>query len=236
MVLVEFTGREEITKAVFDTTDEKAATEAGLTKEGAIYRPVAVFVGDGELIKGLDEAIEEMKEGEEKTITISPEKAFGERNAELVTVLPLQEFKKRKMQPYVGLIIEADDRQGRVQSVSGGRVRVDFNNPLAGKNIEYTIKVVKEIKKDEDKAKELVNKFLPLKDKTPTVKVRGNEVIVTLPAGLPKEIKPLNDLLAKTITNKIKSIEKVSFEEETEKKEDKKTEHKKNEKPKKESK
>lgn len=214
MVLIEFTGKEEQSKRVFDTTSEKIAKENGIYSENGIYNPLAVIVGDGELLKGLEDEVLEMKEGEEKIVKLSPKNAFGERNPELVSLIAMQDFKKRKIAPFIGLVIEANGRHGRVQSISGGRVRVDFNNPLAGKNIEYQIKVAKEIKGDEEKAKTLVEKYFPFKGAKPKASLNGKELTITLPADLPKELEPLKNLVSKTITEKIKAIEKVNFEEE----------------------
>jgi FKBP-type peptidyl-prolyl cis-trans isomerase 2 len=212
VILVEFTGREKITGNVFDTTDEKTAKESGLYSEGAFYRPVTVIAGEGEIIKGLEDALPDMKVGEEKELTIAPENGFGERDPKLIVVLPLQQFRKNKMVPYPGLVIEADNRQGRVQSVSGGRVRVDFNNPLAGKTLEYRIKVLKEFVTDDEKAGALVGKYFPLKEKKVTHGLKEGKLLIKLPADFPKELEPLKDAAAKAIKDKVKGIKEVSFE------------------------
>ena len=84
IVKVTFTAREESSGNIFDTTSEKVAKEAGIFKEGAIYRAIPVVVGAGDLIKGLEAELEKMSEGEQKEITLEPEQAFGERKKELV--------------------------------------------------------------------------------------------------------------------------------------------------------
>ena len=63
------------------------------------------------------------------------------------------EFKKQGMKPEVGMAITSDGTTGIIRSVSGGRVRVDFNHELAGKNLEYDIKVIKVIDDDVEKSK-----------------------------------------------------------------------------------
>ena len=212
IVMVDFTGKELSTNKIFDTTDEKIARENGLWNERAVFRPVPVIVGEGEVIKGLDEELEKMGEGEEKTITVEPAKAFGERNPEMVGVVPLDSFRQNKMAPYVGLIVEINGAQGKVQSISGGRVRVDFNNSLAGKSIEYRVKVIRELKGTEEKFDALLQKYLPFKEKA-EFRIKGNEAFVKLPSNAPKEIEPLKDAFAKLMAEKIKEIKKVSFVE-----------------------
>jgi len=164
IAVVSFTGRETESGRVFDTTDEKTARESGIYRENAIFRPVPIILGKGELIKGLEEELEKMREGEHKTVKLQAEKAFGPRRKELVVVVPLQEFKNRNVQPFPGLVVELNDRYGRVQSVSGGRVRVDLNSDLAGKEVEYDIKVEKELKTGKEQVQALTEKFFPLKD------------------------------------------------------------------------
>ncbi|AJF60432.1 MAG: FKBP-type peptidyl-prolyl cis-trans isomerase [Candidatus Diapherotrites archaeon] len=236
IAVVSFTGRETESGRVFDTTDEKTARESGIYRENAIFRPVPIILGKGELIKGLEEELEKMREGEHKTVKLQAEKAFGPRRKELVVVVPLQEFKNRNVQPFPGLVVELNDRYGRVQSVSGGRVRVDLNSDLAGKEVEYDIKVEKELKTGKEQVQALTEKFFPLKDKKIDARIEGKELEVKLPNGLPKEISIIKDAYARTITENIKGIEKVRFVEEFEKLKEGKTEKKAEEAPVKEKK
>ena len=226
-VQVNYTGKIVASGEVFDTTVEKKAIDTGIFNEKTKYRPLTVIVGENELLKGLDLALKEMKVGEEKKVVLKPADAFGERNPKLVAVLPLREFKKQKMNPIPGLIVEVDGRRGKVQSVSGGRVRVDFNHPLAGKELEYELKVEKEIKGAKEKVEALFEKFfgmIPEKEKS--VKVSGKVVEVGLNAKYAAEIGALKKRFSELITKHVQGIEKVRFVEEfSEKKE--KTEEKK---------
>ncbi len=121
--------------------------------------PLLVILGVGDLIKGLEEALEGMKEGEEKEIEVPPEKGYGERSKDLVVLIPEKEFRQRGIKPYPGLPIEADGRTGRVISVSSGRVQVDFNHPLAGKTLQYKVKVLKEVKDEREIVSYLFKRF-----------------------------------------------------------------------------
>ncbi len=66
------------------------------------------------------------------------------------------EFRKQGMKPEVGMAITSDGTTGIIRSVSGGRVRVDFNHELAGKNLVYNIQVVKIIDDDVEKVKSMI--------------------------------------------------------------------------------
>ncbi|MEK6958368.1 MAG: peptidylprolyl isomerase [archaeon] len=210
MVLVEFTGREEESGKVFDTTDENAARQNGIYRENAVFRPIPVIVGNGDLLKGLDDAILEMNEGEKRTIALGPEKAFGERRKELVVVIPLHEFARRKLRPFPGLIVDLNGAYGRVQTVSGGRVRVDMNNDLAGKTVVYELKILKEVKDVKEKAELLTEKFFPLREKA-EVKLEKGILNVKFPKEIAKQLGPLVVPFTKTITESIPEIKSVEF-------------------------
>lgn len=211
LVLLEFTGRDTLTGRVFDTTSEAIAKEAQMYKENAIFRPVPVIVGNGDVIKGIDEALKEMKEGEEKTSRFGPEKAFGERRKDLVVLVPLAEFTNRKIKPVNGLIVDMNGMYGRVTTVSGGRVRVDMNNDLAGKEVEYKLKVVKEVKEPAEKAQVLTDKFFPLRERA-EAKIEANVLKVKMPKEIGKQLGPLVPAFTKTVKEimpELKSVEIV---------------------------
>lgn len=226
MVLVEFTGKELNSGKVFDTTSEKIAKEAQLYRENAVFKPIPVVIGNGDLLKGLDDALKEMKEKETKTIKLEPKDAFGERKPELVVVVPLQEFRNRKIQPVPGLIVDLNGQYGKVQTVSGGRVRVDFNNDLAGKEVEYEIRINKEVKDVNEKVQLMTEKFFPLKKEKAVPKLEKDVLKLKLPKKLASKIAPLIAPFTKVITEAIPEIKKVeiveSFETKKPKKETKK--------------
>ena len=224
IVEVNYTGKVVASNEVFDTTVEKKAIESGVFNQQAKYRPLVVVVGEKELLKGLDSALAKMKVGEEKKVEIKPVDGFGERNAKLVRVLPLREFKKQKMQPVPGLVFEVNGQQGRVQSVSGGRVRVDFNHPLAGKELEYEFKVEKEVKGTDDQVQALFEKFFGVMPETErSLKIDGKTVEVGIDSKYSAAIVEVKKRFSELVTKHVKGIEKVRFVEEfSEKKKEKK--------------
>jgi len=140
---------------LFDTTSAAAAKDAGIFNEKAAYGPVLVAVGKGQVIPGLDDALLASEEGKAQSVQLPPEKAFGMRNPDLVRLVPLAAFREQKINPFPGLVLEMDGRPAKVQSVDGGRVRVDFNSDLAGKPVEYDFTVKTVYGSAEEKAKAL---------------------------------------------------------------------------------
>ncbi len=113
-------------------------------------------VGKGELLKGVDEELLKHNPGDEFEFDILPEKAFGNRNPSLIRIISLGELKKHNINPYPGLTLNINGILGVVRSVSGGRVTVDFNHPLAGKTLHYKVKIIRKVEDNIEKIKGLI--------------------------------------------------------------------------------
>lgn len=188
VAVISFIGKDLASGKVFDTTSAEEAKSAGIFDANGIYRAIPVIVGAGDVLKGIDDALLGMSSGEEKIITLQPKDAFGERNPELVALVPLQEFRSRNMNPYPGMVVEVDGKQGRVQSASGGRVRVDFNAELAGRSIEYKLKVEKEISEKKEQLQALFEKYFAFLDaKQVKIELREGTAEITIPSALINE-------------------------------------------------
>ncbi|MDD2655815.1 MAG: peptidylprolyl isomerase [Candidatus ainarchaeum sp.] len=137
---------------VFDSTSGEVAKRLH-GKEG----PLLLSYGFDRIIPGLFEAIGKMGKGEEKSVSLGPDKAFGRRKKELVKIMSLAEFRKYRVNPEPGLTIHVDTDKGRtygtVKSVSNGRVMVDFNHPFAGQQVDYKIMLVDVFEKQEDRVR-----------------------------------------------------------------------------------
>jgi len=113
-------------------------------------------------LKGVDDFLIGKEIGK-YIIELSPEKAFGNRESKLVQMIPMKIFHQHKINPVPGTLFNFDNKVAKILTVSGGRVMVDFNNPLAGKDIIYNIKVLRKIEDINEKIKSF-NEFLFRKD------------------------------------------------------------------------
>lgn len=151
LVRLEYTGKVAANGEVFETTDESVARKAGIYQADGIYGPKLILFGSGSVMPGVEEAILSCQEGVTANFTVPPEKGFGVRIPELARVMPEKEFSKQGVQPAPGMRLTMDGIFSRVKSVTSGRVVVDFNNPLAGESLLYSLKVIEVISDDRKK-------------------------------------------------------------------------------------
>ncbi len=152
-IKIEYTGKIKENGKVFDTTNEETAKKEGLFNPKTTYGPTLVIIGEEKTIRGLDEELLKMKIGDKKKVEIAPEKGFGKRKPEMMKLVPLSEFKKQNINPYPGMVLNMEGLSCRVISANSGRVRVDFNHPLAGKTLVYELNAKEKLEKDGEKAR-----------------------------------------------------------------------------------
>lgn len=159
VLILELTGKTASTNSIFETTDEKIAKENGIWAENFKYGPKVVIAKSGMMIQGLEEALENLKIGQEKEIKISYTKAFGPRDQDLVRVTSLKEFEKANLKPVKGMVVTIDGFIATVKSINSGRVLLDFNHPLAGQDLIYKVKLLDVISDPEKKVFTLAKEF-----------------------------------------------------------------------------
>ncbi len=142
---VDYTGRLATNGAVFDTTSEELAKKEGIANPRMAYGRVTICIGEGHLIKGLDAHLEGKETGKEYAVDIPAEQAFGKKSARLVELIPITKFKAQGVTPRQGLAVNVDGKYGEVKRAAGGRVLVDFNHPLAGQDVNYTVNIHRKV-------------------------------------------------------------------------------------------
>lgn len=160
-IVVDYTGKVKETGEVFDTTSEETAKEKKLYNEGDIYEPRLVVVGEGWVLKALDEALLTFKIRKNESVEIPPENAFGNRDPEKVKLVPLRRLAARGITPKLGAQVEYDKRLATVRTMGSGRVTLDFNPPLAGKTLVYEVSIKKKLKTAEEKISALIHRRIP---------------------------------------------------------------------------
>jgi FKBP-type peptidyl-prolyl cis-trans isomerase SlyD len=161
-ILVDYTAKVKETGEVFDTTLEEVSKREHLGKEGELYEPKLIVVGEGWVLKPLDEAFINMEPGKPSVVEIAPDKAFGPRDAEKVRRVPLKALLEKEINPTIGARVEYGGKMATVRSVGAGRVVLDFNPPLAGKTLVYDVTVQKKLEAREEKASSLIHRRIPV--------------------------------------------------------------------------
>ena len=171
---------------VFDTTVKEVAEQNKIHSHGHLH-PAEICVGEKQLLPGLDAAIPNKEIGKQYSITLAPEEAFGKRDVKKMKIVPSSTFKEHKVQPQPGLQIDVDGERGTVTRVSGGRVIVNFNHPLAGKEVMYNYTIEKKITDPKDKILAFVHTTMKVpKDKT-TIEIKEEKATVEIPMQLPPQ-------------------------------------------------
>ena len=209
-VRIDYVGRIKGSGEIFDLTKEDVARKNGIYNPNMNYKPVPIIIGARMVIKGLEDALKKMKVGERKKIVVEPEDGFGKRNEKLIKLLPLSEFQRKDIIPQPGMWITVNNLKGKILSVSGGRVKVDFNHPLAGKRLEYDVEIKEKITDTKEKIKSIFEFFL---GKEPNLKVtiKEKEAIIKIREDIPRQVKLF---ISQIIKRWVKPIENIKFVEE----------------------
>ena len=137
---------------------EYELTEAGgsevldSNKGGA---PLEFIIGKGQLIPGLEKQLVGMSAGESADILVKAEEAYGLRDEEAVQELPREQFEGIELEKGMSLYGQGQNGetiQVNVVDFDDNTVKVDFNHPLAGKDLMFNVKVVSERDATEEEA------------------------------------------------------------------------------------
>jgi peptidylprolyl isomerase len=121
--------------------------EDGTAFDSSIDRdPLDVEVGKAQVIKGFEDALVGMTEGEKKTITIPPDQAYGPYKEALLLEIPNAQIPEN-VTPEVGMNLRLKDNKGQsvlvvVTEVGKESIKLDANHPLAGKTLIFDIELV----------------------------------------------------------------------------------------------
>ncbi|MFO7619475.1 MAG: peptidylprolyl isomerase [Thermoplasmata archaeon] len=140
------------TDELFDTTSEEHAKAGEIFNEKAKYGPIVTIAGDERVLPGLDKSFLKAKIGEKSTVSIPPSDGAGDRQPNMVEIFSVRELQKQEIDPEPGMRVQIKNKVGTITNVTSGRVRVDFNDPLAGKTLKYDYSILKKAETPEEKA------------------------------------------------------------------------------------
>lgn len=147
--------------SVFDTTIEDVARKQSIYRPDKVYEPMLVVLGKSWIPKGLESHIVHASVGDQFEAHVPCDEAYGPKDPSKIKLVARREFQKLNINPSIGDRITIGSQTGTVLSVSSGRVRMDYNHILAGKDIKYEITVHELIDGDDNKIRELIKRRLP---------------------------------------------------------------------------
>ena len=106
--------------------------------------PMAILVGHGNIIPGLEAAMMDKAAGDRFEVTVSPEEAYGERREGLVQRIPKKHLRNARVAPGQQVVLETSmgPRAVTVVKVGATVVDVDLNHPMAGKTLSFQVEIV----------------------------------------------------------------------------------------------
>lgn len=180
---IDYIGRVNDTGEIFDLTSEEVAEEEGYNTEEFDLGPLNVLIGAGHVIPGLEDGLKGMEEGASATVDVDASEAFGERSGEKIETFSRSEFEEYDVEPRRGIVVDIDGQRGKIISASSGRVRVDFNHPLAGKDLEYEVEIL-DVLDDPAEMAEAVLEYYGLEDMEVETAFKDEKMEVELPDEL----------------------------------------------------
>lgn len=173
-----------------------------------------LVIGEGMVVPGLDKALEGKEINKEYKISLLAKDAFGPRDRSLLKTIPLKVFTEKNIDPKPGMVLALDTSLAKILTISGARVITDFNNPLAGKDVDYKFKIIRVLSDEKEKAISLLEQLFRF---TPDFEIKEKDLIVKGPKTFEVFISAFKDKVKEIMGMELK------FEE---KKEEKKTENK----------
>src|ERR687891_23129 len=213
LILVDYTAKVKDSNEVFETTREEEAKKSDLFDPTRRYEPRLISIGEGWVLKGLDEALEAANIGDKIDVEITPDKGFGERDPNKVRMVAQRKLGEKADEVRVGDVIEIDHRTGIVRYVGSGRVQIDFNHRFAGRTLTYDVDVVKKVESDDDKIISLIKRRLPLDDEKIKINLKGSTLEIELPEEtlLAEGLQIIKRAVANDVFKFVPSLKDIKF-------------------------
>ena len=108
-------------------------------------KPLSYIEGQNQIISGLETALKGLAAGDEKTVTVAPESAYGEHDPKAIVAIPNKNIQVENAQ--VGMMVsgkgpDGKPLNGKITALSDDKTTIDFNHPLAGQSLDFEVKVI----------------------------------------------------------------------------------------------
>ena len=149
---------EEDEEMLVDTTSEERASEEGVDTEEQEFGPRTIAVGEGHLFEEVEDALVGKGVGDTGEVTIPAEDAFGVHDPDEVETVSASKIDEDDRYP--GARVNLEGRQGYIETIIGGRARIDFNHPLAGEDVRYEFEIVDIVDDEEEQIVATIDTYI----------------------------------------------------------------------------
>jgi FKBP-type peptidyl-prolyl cis-trans isomerase SlyD len=125
----------------FETTDVDVALDEGIYHNNRDFKPLEFRVGEGHVLPGIDEAVQELSVGETRTVVLDPDDAYGRVDTDAIVTVSRAELERRSdTTAELNQLVESESGKiGWVVDLDEETATVDFNHELAGERVEFDI-------------------------------------------------------------------------------------------------
>jgi len=170
-IRLEYTARTVEGDQLVDTTDEEVAKDEGVYDEDREFGPRTIVLGEGHVFSTVDDELIGKSVGDSGTVTVPAADAFGEPDPDDVRTVSVEKLPEDDRRPGAHVTIEGE--HGHVETIIGGRARVDFNHPLAGQDVEYDYEIVGAV---EDRIEQATGLFQMYVEEDPEMWIQTDEL------------------------------------------------------------
>ena len=216
LILLDFTATVKDTGNLIETTIQEEAKKLKKEEPDHSYEPKLIAIGEGWVLKGLDDILSETEIEKNTHIEIPPEKGFGKRDPSKIRLLPIRKFGDKIDKLEIGSEIDIDGRIGIVRFIGSGRVQMDFNHRYAGKTLEYNFTIRKKLEDKIEKIQALVDRRIPQGKEKIEIKVENSTTRITIPEEyfLIDGLQIIKKALSNELMKYVNDLKKISFIEE----------------------
>ena len=120
------------------------AGQASVENSRDAGQPLAILFGHGNIIPGLEKAMEGREAGDSFKASVPAAEAYGERREGLGQRIPKKHFGSQKLEPGMQVVLNTNfgPRAVTIEKVGMSVVDVDLNHPMAGKDLDFDIEIV----------------------------------------------------------------------------------------------
>ncbi len=132
-------------KKLISTSKEDLAKQENIFDDKKKYKNAVIVIGTEGLFKEINDSFKQAEIGKEYEVVVPAKDAYGMRDNKNIKVVPMREFQRNKINPEIGKEVNINNKVGKIITVTPGRVLIDYNHELAGKDLYYKYQIVKVI-------------------------------------------------------------------------------------------